>query len=304
MGALVGAAVGLAEDRVDPLRTDGRGIVEAKGDGGIDAGGPEDDGKPGKDKPGGGKGRGDGKLRLLRADASPSKAYFGGRSATFRFVIAGRRKRDVVVQVKRKGGKPAIVRRFVVKNVRPGTARSVRWNGRVDGSKKYARQGYYKFKVRAKRGGAADVKNAAGKPKAGFFNHKFPVRGAHTYGDGLGAGRGHRGADVFANCGTKLQAARAGRIQHKAFQGSGAGHYVVIDGKGNGKDYVYMHLVHASPRASGERVRTGQKIGLVGETGNASGCHLHFEIWSAPGWYQGGTFLDPLPKLQAWDGWS
>jgi murein DD-endopeptidase MepM/ murein hydrolase activator NlpD len=51
-------------------------------------------------------------------------------------------------------------------------------------------------------------------------------------------------------------------------------------------------------------VRTGQRIGEVGETGNASGCHLHFEIWSAPGWYEGGNFLNPTKKLKRWDKWS
>jgi murein DD-endopeptidase MepM/ murein hydrolase activator NlpD len=42
----------------------------------------------------------------------------------------------------------------------------------------------------------------------------------------------------------------------------------------------------------------------VGDTGNASGCHLHFELWSAPGWYAGGEPFDPLPRLQRWDAQS
>jgi murein DD-endopeptidase MepM/ murein hydrolase activator NlpD len=33
----------------------------------------------------------------------------------------------------------------------------------------------------------------------------------------------------------------------------------------------------------------------------ASACHLHFELWTAPGWYSGGQPIDPLPSLQAWD---
>jgi murein DD-endopeptidase MepM/ murein hydrolase activator NlpD len=62
-----------------------------------------------------------------------------------------------------------------------------------------------------------------------------------------------------------------------------------------------MHLAAPSPVERGERVRTGQRIGAVGDTGNASGCHLHFELWSAPGWYEGGSPFDPLPSLKAWD---
>jgi hypothetical protein len=213
----------------------------ARGDGGVapggggaaggEGGGDGGDGPRG-DRGDGSRGRGDGgdrpsrrkrgKLRLLRADAKPSKAWFKGRPATFRYAIAGHRRRDIVIQVKRKGQDPKIVRRFERKDVRPRRTHTVDWDGRVDGGRKYARQGSYKFKVRAKRGPAAEARNAAGKPRAGFFKHKFPVRGPHTYGDGLGAGRGHRGADVFARCGTKLQAARAGSVQHEAYQGSGA----------------------------------------------------------------------------------
>ena len=290
-----------------------------RGDGGIEAGGSGDgpgDAKPGAGKGEGGdgkqkgegsrrgRGRGRGELRLLRAETRPSKAWFKGRPATFRYAIDGRRKRDLVIQVKRKGRKQRIVRRFERDGVRPRRVHEVKWDGRVDGRKKYARQGNYKFKVRAKHGAPADARHATGSARTGFFQHKFPVRGSHTYGDGIGAGRGHRGVDVFAACGTRMQAARAGKVQYEAFQGSGAGHYLVIDGKRDRKDYVYMHLQSASPLSPGDRVRTGQAIGRVGETGNASGCHLHFELWSPPGWYEGGSFLDPMPKLHAWDRWS
>lgn len=82
---------------------------------------------------------------------------------------------------------------------------------------------------------------------------------------------------------------------------SAAGNYVVIDGGRTGVDYAYMHLAAPSPLSPGQRVRTGQAIGTVGQTGRASGCHLHFEMWSAPGWYDGGSPFDPLPDLLAWD---
>ena len=42
---------------------------------------------------------------------------------------------------------------------------------------------------------------------------------------------------------------------------------------------------------------------LVGDTGDADGCHLHFEEWSAPGWYSGGR-RRPAADLQAWDTFS
>ena len=91
----------------------------------------------------------------------------------------------------------------------------------------------------------------------------------------------------MAACGTPLIAARGGRVQYSGYQGA-AGNYIVIDGKGTRFD-MYMHLVEPSPLQTGDTVRTGQPIGIVGDTGDATACHLHFEMWTAPGWYEGGS---------------
>ena len=88
--------------------------------------------------------------------------------------------------------------------------------------------------------------------------------------------------------------------QFKAYH-SRAGYYLVIDGERTSIDYAYMHLRTAALVDQGERVRTGQPIGYVGDTGDASACHLHFEMWTGPGWYSGGSPFDPLPDLLAWD---
>jgi murein DD-endopeptidase MepM/ murein hydrolase activator NlpD len=93
---------------------------------------------------------------------------------------------------------------------------------------------------------------------------------------------------VFAACGTPVVAARGGRVAVKQYEGR-AGNHVVIDGAATGVDYAYMHLCDAALVEVGYRVRTGQLIGFVGSTGRASGCHLHFEMWSGPGWYAGGA---------------
>jgi murein DD-endopeptidase MepM/ murein hydrolase activator NlpD len=89
-------------------------------------------------------------------------------------------------------------------------------------------------------------------------------------------------------------------VQFKQYHGR-AGHYIVIDGERTGVDYAYMHLRQAALVDEGERVRTGQLIGYVGDSGDATGCHLHFEMWTAPGWYDGGHPINPLPSLVAWD---
>ena len=62
-----------------------------------------------------------------------------------------------------------------------------------------------------------------------------------------------------------------------------------------------MHMREAALVDQGDHVYTGQPIGFVGDTGRANGCHLHFEAWTAPGWYSGGSPIDPLPMLSAWD---
>ena len=151
--------------------------------------------------------------------------------------------------------------------------------------------------------GEYEFREPGGGDSAAFeqYDHIFPINGKHTYGDGLGAGRNHQGQDVFADCDTKLVAARAGKVEmtdsHEA-----AGNYIVIDGKKTDADYVYMHLAEPALPAEGDKVKTGEAIGHVGETGNASGCHLHFEIWGSG--YQDGNPDDPEPQLKKWDDWS
>jgi murein DD-endopeptidase MepM/ murein hydrolase activator NlpD len=127
----------------------------------------------------------------------------------------------------------------------------------------------------------------------------FPVRGPHTYGDGWGAGRGHEGTDVLTACGTRLVAVTAGRIQYKAYQ-SAAGNYIVIDMKGTPDDVAYMHLIKPSMLRVGQTVQAGQTVGYVGQTGDATACHLHFEYWKGD-WYGGGHPVDSEPFLRALD---
>jgi murein DD-endopeptidase MepM/ murein hydrolase activator NlpD len=127
----------------------------------------------------------------------------------------------------------------------------------------------------------------------------FPIRGKHTYGDGLGAGRGHEGQDIFASCGKRLVSALDGTVTIAKWQDR-AGNYVVIKAD-DGTSQAYMHMAAPAIVKAGQRVSAGQQIGEVGDTGRATGCHLHFELWSSPGWYEGGSPMDPLPLLKTWD---
>jgi murein DD-endopeptidase MepM/ murein hydrolase activator NlpD len=125
----------------------------------------------------------------------------------------------------------------------------------------------------------------------------FPVDGRHTYGDGFGDRPHHQGADVLAACGTPLRAVTGATVRRVANEGS-AGRYVVLHDGDSGDDYVYMHMSDVGV-SSGERVQDGERIGSVGQTGNATTCHLHFERWTAPGWYEGGSARDPMPLLRS-----
>jgi murein DD-endopeptidase MepM/ murein hydrolase activator NlpD len=130
----------------------------------------------------------------------------------------------------------------------------------------------------------------------------FPIDGKHQYGTGtnrFGGGRGHQGQDVFARCGTPLVAVFDATVQHKAFQRR-AGNYVVLQ-TSDGASFAYMHLQAPSTLKVGALVRAGDPVGKVGDTGHAEGCHLHFEQWTAPGWYEGGEAIDPLPLLTSLD---
>jgi murein DD-endopeptidase MepM/ murein hydrolase activator NlpD len=132
----------------------------------------------------------------------------------------------------------------------------------------------------------------------------FPVQGAYTLGDGFGVGRAghsHQGQDILAASGTPVVSPVAGTVYWVAYQKGGAGYYVVVAGA-DGRHYAFMHFLEGSTAVvKGQAVSPGQQLGLVGATGDASGPHLHFEIW-VDGWWvsQASHPIDPLPDLEAW----
>jgi murein DD-endopeptidase MepM/ murein hydrolase activator NlpD len=134
----------------------------------------------------------------------------------------------------------------------------------------------------------------------------FPVLGPYSFGGAdarFGAKRSghiHQGQDVIAAEGTPLITPVSGTVIAKANQKAGAGLYLVIHGNDT-RDYVFMHLrPHTIVVALGVLLSAGQRIAAVGHTGDASGPHLHFEIWVG-GWQaKHGRPIDPLPQLKRW----
>ncbi len=244
----------------------------------------------------------------LETGTSRIKVFFAARRAvTFSYRVTEGAASGLQVQLVRVAD-GTVVRTWSPTPPAPGTVASVVWNG--DLNRRAAPAGRYAFRLTASTGSGAVARSAqtANTTRDSFdlYQDQFPIRGPHKYGGFVGTfggGRGHQGQDTFAKCGTPLVAARGGKVKTKAYQ-SRAGNYLVIDGDGTGNDYAYMHLAAPSPFEEGDRVYTGQQIGQVGDTGRASGCHLHFEMWGAPGWYSGGRPMDPLPSLKAWDAYS
>jgi murein DD-endopeptidase MepM/ murein hydrolase activator NlpD len=187
----------------------------------------------------------------------------------------------------------------------PGSQK-VEWNG-INATGAGAPEGTYRMTVSDP--GTAEAAGVQAKSFS-FYWHAFPVPGPHDFGgkgSRFGADRGdhvHQGQDMAAACGERLYVSTGGVVTTKAYQAGGAGYYIVIKGSATGESSVYMHMIKPSWAKEGETVYTGQQIGKVGNTGSSTGCHLHFELWTAPGWYEGGSPYDPLPKLRAWDAYS
>jgi murein DD-endopeptidase MepM/ murein hydrolase activator NlpD len=141
--------------------------------------------------------------------------------------------------------------------------------------------------------------------------YRYPLRGAHDYGNldatGFGVKRGdgsiHTGQDILADCGTPIVAAHDGVVKSSGYS-TGYGYYLVLRGTGTRFDFVYGHMKGRSWRKARTKVHAGQRLGSVGRSGVDTGvCHLHFELWKGR-WFSGGSRTDPLPHLRAWDQFS
>jgi len=251
-----------------------------------------------------------GSLRLLFAKATPRKSfYYGYRYPKLHFEIASNQaQNDIRIDVVDVAGES--VRTFFRNDVAPKTKVRIRWDGTTNANRP-APNGHYVFQVSSQAAGAALASASPNATELSFalFGYAFPILGVHDFGSAgarFGAprsGHTHQGQDIMARCGLTEVAARGGKVQYAGYEAN-AGNYIVIDGRGTGFDFMYAHLAQPSPLKTGARVRTGQPIGVVGQTGDATACHLHFEIWGAPGWYEGGSPVDPLPYLKKWDRYS
>ncbi|MBQ1327370.1 MAG: peptidoglycan DD-metalloendopeptidase family protein [Eubacterium sp.] len=91
-----------------------------------------------------------------------------------------------------------------------------------------------------------------------------------------GASTWHRGIDIGADYGVSIVAAGDGYVASTGYSYI-RGNYIIIS-HGNGLCTLYQHM-SGFAASTGDNVSAGQTIGYVGETGVASGAHLHFEVW-------------------------
>jgi murein DD-endopeptidase MepM/ murein hydrolase activator NlpD len=93
--------------------------------------------------------------------------------------------------------------------------------------------------------------------KAEGPRYAFPMRAVPEYGDGLDAGRGHEGQDMFAPAGTPLVAV-ANAVVIETGSDGGAGNYVSIYDPVVKRTYNYFHMLAPAIVGKGDRVRAGQ----------------------------------------------
>jgi murein DD-endopeptidase MepM/ murein hydrolase activator NlpD len=144
----------------------------------------------------------------------------------------------------------------------------------------------------AKRAALIDAAEAGGATDAHIIDNEAfvrPATGNFTSGFGGRWGTTHYGIDIASSIGTPIYAVTDGVVED-AGPASGFGLWVVLRHP-DGSHSVYGH-VNRMFVTVGEKVAAGQKIAEVGNRGESTGPHLHFEVWSPD-----GTKINPQPWL-------
>lgn len=133
---------------------------------------------------------------------------------------------------------------------------------------------------------AAAAKRAAMRPK-----FVAPTNGRFTSGFGARWGTSHNGIDIANSIGTPIVSVADGRVI-EAGPASGFGLWVQVEHE-DGTVTVYGHMNEITV-STGQTVKAGQQIATIGNRGQSTGPHLHFEVWQG-----GGAKIDPLSWLSA-----
>ena len=142
-------------------------------------------------------------------------------------------------------------------------------------------------------GGGGGCTNCTGPATYSGGKLSWPVVGGRNYVS-QPFHYGHYAIDIAADYGSSVDAAAAGTVIWAGWRNGGGGNVVwVANGSGLYTTYNHMSaiLVHV-----GQSVARGQQVGRIGQTGHATGPHLHFEVWIGMPW-DGGYRVNPLRYL-------
>lgn len=126
-------------------------------------------------------------------------------------------------------------------------------------------------------------------------NGRFCPAASFTYGQGMGAprpgGRTHAGLDLMGKRGTPIYAVDGGTVTRSGYQSNGS---LILDITGPNGMFFYGHF-DSILFSVGARVKAGQLIGYMGDTGSPGAVHLHLEL-RPRGWSGGAVDVEPLVR--------
>lgn len=109
----------------------------------------------------------------------------------------------------------------------------------------------------------------------------------HTGTDFAPYGQTPANPDLYSVC--------SGTVYSVTYDGT-LGNQIIIQDSNTGNYWRYCHMRNQSPLSVGDTVNTNTKVGVMGDTGNVTGIHLHLEYATSPIWNY-DTFLNPSIAL-------
>jgi murein DD-endopeptidase MepM/ murein hydrolase activator NlpD len=107
----------------------------------------------------------------------------------------------------------------------------------------------------------------SGKITSGFGRRSDPLNNKPAF---------HAGIDIKGVIGRKIEATADGTVEKSSYEKRGLGNYVILR-HGNGYKTVFGHMSKRLVK-KGDKIRRGQTVGLMGNTGRSTGPHLHYEV--------------------------
>lgn len=121
-------------------------------------------------------------------------------------------------------------------------------------------------------------------PEPGKYHLSSPF--GHRTDPVYGGGEYHSGQDIATHRGNPVYATGDGVVEIADFNFRGYGNEILIDhGYGYKSHYAHLNTIEVVP---GMKVKRGERIGSVGNSGKSTGCHLHYEV------IYRGSFVNPM----------